>query len=50
MELFVFAVILVAYLVYVGVTKWSTLQDHLYIVWVLMGLHLVGVTLYALLR
>lgn len=50
MEFLFFGAIIVAFILYVAVTKWSSLQFHLFIVWALMALQVVGVTLYALLR
>lgn len=50
MEVFFFGLILAAFLAYIGLTKLSRLQAHLAIVWLLMGLHLVGVVGYAVYR
>lgn len=47
MDLFFFGLILVAYLAYLAVTDWHKLQSHLAIVWMVMGLHLVGLAFYA---
>lgn len=47
MELFFFAALLGAFLVYVARTKWEDLRTHLAIVWVLMAAHLVGLIAWA---
>lgn len=50
MEIVFFGLILAAFLAYVGLTSWSKLQAHLAIVWMLMGLHLVGLVGYVAYR